>query len=76
MKIPLLRIGGSEKKEGITIQHKAEKIALLLTICIVIVFPILFPNDYLIHIGCMIGINIIVALGMYVVTGASGQINM
>lgn len=55
---------------------KIHRMALLVTIVTVIMFPILFPNEYLVHIGCMIGINIIVALGMYVVTGASGQINM
>ena len=40
------------------------------------VFPLLGFNDYLVHIGCMICINIILALGMHMVTGAAGQINM
>lgn len=38
--------------------------------------PMFLKNDYLVHIGCMIGINILIALGMHVVTGLAGQINM
>lgn len=51
----------------------------LLTLLVAIVFgvfPLLGFNDYLVHIGCMISINIILALGMHMVTGAAGQINM
>lgn len=43
---------------------------------LVAILPFIFSNDYLIHIGCMIGINILIALGMHVVTGLAGQINM
>jgi branched-chain amino acid transport system permease protein len=38
--------------------------------------PIFTKNDYYIHIACMIGINILIALGMHAVTGLAGQINM
>lgn len=38
--------------------------------------PFLLANDYFIHIGCMIGINILIAMGMHMVTGLAGQINM
>lgn len=48
----------------------------LLVAVIIAVLPMILKKDYYIHIGCMVGINILVALGMYVVTGASGQINM
>lgn len=54
----------------------AQMVAFFITVAVIVLFPLLFQNQYLVHIGCMIGINIIVALGMYVVTGASGQINM
>lgn len=38
--------------------------------------PLITQNDYYIHIACMIGINILLALGMHAVTGLAGQINM
>lgn len=38
--------------------------------------PFITHNDYYIHIACMIGINILLALGMHAVTGLAGQINM
>jgi branched-chain amino acid transport system permease protein len=38
--------------------------------------PLIVTSDYYIHIGCMIGINILLALGMHFVTGLAGQINM
>lgn len=38
--------------------------------------PFITENDYYIHIACMIGINILIALGMHAVTGLAGQINM
>lgn len=41
-----------------------------------LLFPQVAGNDYLVHIGCIICINIILALGMHMVTGAAGQINM
>lgn len=44
----------------------------LLVACV----PLLTQNDYYIHIACMIGINILIALGMHAVTGLAGQINM
>lgn len=47
-----------------------------LTAVIMVLVPILLPRDYFIHIGCMIGINILLALGMHLVTGLAGQINM
>jgi branched-chain amino acid transport system permease protein len=44
---------------------------------IIIVFaPFILTNDYYIHIGCMVGVNILMALGMHMVTGLAGQINM
>lgn len=43
---------------------------------IVVILPFILSNDYFIHIGCMIGINILIALGMHIVTGLAGQINM
>ena len=43
---------------------------------LIVIFPLSTQNDYYIHIGCMIGINIILALGMHAVTGLAGQINM
>lgn len=43
---------------------------------VVAVMPLFFANDYLVHVGCMIGINILLALGMHFVTGLAGQINM
>lgn len=43
---------------------------------IVVVVPFVFSGDYYIHIGCMVGINILLALGMHFVTGLAGQINM
>lgn len=38
--------------------------------------PFILSNDYFIHIGCMIGINILISMGMHMVTGLAGQINM
>ena len=43
---------------------------------IICLLPLLLRGDYFIHIGCMIGINILLALGMHFVTGLAGQINM
>ena len=43
---------------------------------IICLLPLIFSSDYVIHIGCMIGINILLALGMHFVTGLAGQINM
>lgn len=43
---------------------------------IICLLPLIFSSDYIIHIGCMIGINILLALGMHFVTGLAGQINM
>lgn len=48
----------------------------VLMIAIIAVMPVILSNDYFIHIGCMIGVNILLALGMHVVTGLAGQINM
>lgn len=47
-----------------------------LTAVLMALVPVLFSSDYFIHIGCMIGINILLALGMHFVTGLAGQINM
>ena len=43
---------------------------------IICLLPLIFSSDYVIHIGCMIGINILLALGMHFVTGLAGQINI
>jgi branched-chain amino acid transport system permease protein len=48
----------------------------LFFIMVVGLLPLITKNDYYIHIGCMIGINILLALGMHAVTGLAGQINM
>lgn len=56
---------------------KHKDFSITAVICVVIALaPIFLSNDYLIHIGCLIGINILIALGMHVVTGLAGQINM
>ena len=52
---------------------------LLTTVLFVVIMgslPLLTSNDYFIHIGSMIGINMLLALGMHAVTGLAGQINM
>ena len=48
----------------------------VLTALIIIITPFLLENEYLVHIACMVGINILMALGMHMVTGLAGQINM
>lgn len=56
-------------------KHK-DNIYILLFALLVILFPMSTDNNYYIHIGCMIGVNILLALGMHAVTGLAGQINM
>jgi len=56
-------------------KHKDLCLTALLVILIA-AMPLVLRNDYFIHIGCMIGINILLALGMHFVTGLAGQINM
>jgi len=59
------------------LQQKRKEYWIFLCAAIpILVFPLLCPNDYLIHIGCMAGVNILLALGMHIVTGVTGQINM
>ena len=57
------------------LKHKDTLLTLLLAI-VIVAFPLSTDNDYYIHIACMIGINIMLALGMHAVTGLAGQINM
>ncbi len=56
-------------------KHKDSCLTLLMAL-IIAVLPLALKTDYLIHIGVMIGINILLALGMHFVTGLAGQINM
>lgn len=56
-------------------QHKDTWYTLLFALLVSSV-PLITKNDYYIHIACMIGINILIALGMHAVTGLAGQINM
>lgn len=55
--------------------HKDLSLTILMVL-IISIMPLVLNNDYFIHIGCMIGINILLALGMHLVTGLAGQINM
>ena len=57
---------------------KSDKNFLTLLCCsaLFLLFPAVFHSDYLLHMGCMVGINVILALGLNLVTGNSGQINM
>ncbi|MDO4275935.1 MAG: branched-chain amino acid ABC transporter permease [Eubacteriales bacterium] len=55
--------------------HKDFSLTVLMVV-IISIMPLILSNDYFIHIGCMIGINILLALGMHLVTGLAGQINM
>ncbi len=57
------------------LKHKELLFTALMAVLIVII-PFIFSGDYYIHIGCMVGINILLALGMHFVTGLAGQINM
>lgn len=57
-------------------QKNTTLLPTLITMLILGTAPLYLPNTYFVHIASMIGISIPVALGMYVVTGASGQINM
>jgi len=56
-------------------KHKDLCLTVLLA-AVIAVMPLFLRTDYLIHIGIMIGINILLALGMHFVTGLAGQINM
>ncbi len=56
-------------------KHKDLCLTVLMAL-IILVLPSILKTDYLIHIGIMIGINILLALGMHFVTGLAGQINM
>jgi branched-chain amino acid transport system permease protein len=56
-------------------KHKDLCLTLLMTLIIAII-PLILRTDYFIHIGVMIGVNILLALGMHFVTGLAGQINM
>ena len=55
--------------------HREALLTVLMAL-IIVILPLLFSGDYYIHIGCMVGINILLALGMHFVTGLAGQINM
>lgn len=57
------------------IKNKDWSLTALMAV-IILVLPLILPNEYFIHICCMIGINILIALGMHMVTGMAGQINM
>jgi branched-chain amino acid transport system permease protein len=48
----------------------------IVTVIVIFFTPFVLKNDYYIHIGCMVGVNILMALGMHMVTGLAGQINM
>lgn len=48
----------------------------VLMAAVILILPAFLPNEYFVHICCMIGINILIALGMHMVTGMAGQINM
>lgn len=67
MKIPL--------NNSFYLKHKDLLFTALMAV-LILVIPFLFSGDYYIHIGCMVGINILLALGMHFVTGLAGQINM
>lgn len=41
-----------------------------------VVFPFLFPNDYLIHIMVMAGVNIVLVLSLNIITGFTGQVSL
>ncbi|MFA5658612.1 MAG: branched-chain amino acid ABC transporter permease [Oscillospiraceae bacterium] len=70
-----IRKAGGFLKRAFTGKHKDMNITII--VCIVIALaPSILSNDYFIHIGCIIGINILISLGMHVVTGLAGQINM
>lgn len=56
-------------------KHKDLCLTVLMAL-IIAVAPFIMRTDYLIHIGVMIGVNILLALGMHLVTGLAGQINM
>lgn len=56
-------------------KHKDLCLTLLMAF-IIAIMPLFLRTDYMIHIGVMIGINILLALGMHFVTGLAGQINM
>lgn len=60
---------------NLCIKNKDASLTALL-VGVIILMPCILRNDYFIHIGCMIGINILLALGMHIVTGLAGQINM
>jgi branched-chain amino acid transport system permease protein len=49
---------------------------LMLCTLFFVAFPFLFPNDYLIHIMVMCGINVILVLSLNLISGFAGQVSM
>ncbi|MGE5704207.1 MAG: branched-chain amino acid ABC transporter permease [Clostridia bacterium] len=49
---------------------------LLLAALFFLAFPLLFSNDYLIHIMVMCGINIVLVLSLNLISGFAGQVSM
>ena len=43
---------------------------------VLLLMPVFVSNPFMIHMGIIIGINILLALGMNLITGTAGQINM
>jgi branched-chain amino acid transport system permease protein len=66
---------GQECNRNFFQKHKDLCLTFIMA-AIITAVPFLLSNDYFIHIGIMIGINILLALGMHMVTGLAGQINM
>lgn len=64
-----------ERIKSYCTKHRDASLTILM-IAVIAMMPLVLANDYFIHIGCMIGINILLALGMHLVTGLAGQINM
>lgn len=51
-------------------------IGYLIGIVILLIVPIIFPNDYFIHILVMSGINILLVLSLNIISGFTGQISL
>lgn len=51
------------------------KINLTVVICL-LAFPFIVPNEYYIHVACMIGIWVILAIGLNFIYGYTGQISL
>lgn len=57
-------------------RHLNNKLTLLLSLLIIITFPILFNNSYILHILILLGVYVVLGVSLNVVAGVMGELDL